>query len=87
MRFADRPEFVPEACGLFFMNGLYRADIHASTAIRTQLGIYHIDITLGNSFFRTFINTGTTGCTFIIYYVCHLIYGLLVKQFLSKVIF
>lgn len=53
------------------MNCLYRANIGASAAIGASFRIDLIDITFGDSFYGTLIDTGSAGCAIIIDFVSH----------------
>jgi hypothetical protein len=53
------------------MNRLYRTNISASAAIGANFRINFIDITFGNSFNGTLIDTGSASCAIIIDFVSH----------------
>lgn len=56
---------------LRFMDSFNRAYIHTRSTIRTKFRVNNIDITLGYSFLRTFIDTCSASSTIISYYMSH----------------
>jgi len=73
------PNIFNDCKNLFFgMNSLNGANIRASTAIGAYIRIYFVDIALGDSLNRTFINTSSACGAIFTDFVSHF-YLLLVK--------
>jgi hypothetical protein len=47
------------------------AHICAGTAVGAELRVDLVNVTFGDSLYRTFINTCAASCTVVINYICH----------------
>jgi hypothetical protein len=66
------------------MDSFDRAHICAGTTVGTELRVDRVDVTFGDSFYRTFIDTCAASCTIIINYICHSITFLWVEIIAGK---
>lgn len=57
--------------GLSLADSAYRANIGTCTAIDTGLSVDFVNLTFGNSLYRTFANTGSAGGAIVTNFISH----------------